>query len=197
VRVDPVGKLALGLGTGVVFGVLLQKGRVAKYDVIVDQLLFRDNTVAKVMGTAVAVGAAGVYALVQSGRAKLDVKPLKVGGIVGGAGLFGAGIAVLGYCPGTSLAAVGEGRRDALAGTLGMLAGAGLFVRAYPRIKPLLEAGDYGKTTLPSATRTSPWAWIAGIATAVALGALAPSATARRPRGILGRMGGRSRSSGA
>ena len=67
-RFDPAGKLVLGLGTGVAFGALLQKGQVGKYDVIVDQLLLRDGRVAKVMGTAVAVGAAGVYALVKSGQ---------------------------------------------------------------------------------------------------------------------------------
>lgn len=50
--------------------------------------------------------------------------------------------------------------------------GAALFVRVYPRIKPALEAGDRGKTTLPSVTGTSPWPWIAGIAAAVAMSAL-------------------------
>lgn len=181
-RIDPAGKLILGLGTGIAFGALLQKGRVAKYDVIVDQLLFRDGTVAKIMGTAIAVGAAGVYALVETGHARLDVKPLKVGGVAGGAGLFGAGIALLGYCPGTTLAAIGEGRRDGVAGALGMLAGAGLFVRAYPAIKPMLDAGNYGKTTLPTATGTSPWPWITGVAAAVALGALASRPEPRRKR---------------
>lgn len=191
-RVDSLGKLALGLGTGVAFGVLLQKGRVAKSDVIVDQFLLEDHTVAKVMGTAIVVGAVGVHALVESGHAKLDVKPLKIGGIVGGAGLFGAGIALLGYCPGTSLAAVGEGRRDGLAGVLGMLTGAALFVRAYPRIKPLMEAGDYGKSTLPFAARTAPWPWIGAMATALAAVALVPT-KGPRPRGLLDRLrrGGR------
>lgn len=172
-RVDPAKKLLLGLGTGVAFGALLQKGQVAKYDVIMDQLLLEDSRVVKVMGTAIAVGAAGVYALAARGRAKLEVKPLQLGGVAGGAALFGAGLSLLGYCPGTTLAAVGEGRRDALAGVLGMLAGAGLFVRAYPAMKPLLEAGNYGKTTLPNATRTSPWGWILGLAAALGLGALA------------------------
>ena len=68
------------------------------------------------MGTAMAVGAVGVHALVQSGRASYEIKPLRLGAILGGAVLFGTGLAVLGYCPGTTLAAVGEGRRDALAG---------------------------------------------------------------------------------
>lgn len=62
-------KLALGLGTGVVFGFLLQKAQVAKYRVILGQLLLRDWTVAKTMLTAVAVGAVGVYALVAAALA--------------------------------------------------------------------------------------------------------------------------------
>lgn len=172
-RVAPPQQLLSGLGTGMVFGALLQKGQVAKYDVIMRQLLLEDSRVLKVMGSAIAFGAAGVYALVSRGRAKLEVKSLNLGGVVGGAALFGAGLSLLGYCPGTTLAALGEGRRDAIGGVLGMLAGAGLFVRAYPTMKPLLEAGDLGKTTLPAATRTSPWGWIAGIAATLALGALA------------------------
>jgi len=167
VRVETPGTLLLGLGTGAVFGTLLQKGRVAKYEVILDQLLLRDATVAKVMGTAMAVGAVGVHALVQSGHATYDIKPLRLVSIIGGAVLFGSGLAVSGYCPGTTIAAVGEGRRDAVAGLLGMLAGAAVFVRAYPRLKPALEAGDRGKVTLPRATRTSPWPWVAGLATTV------------------------------
>lgn len=166
-RVDPPSKLLLGLGTGVAFGVLLQKGRVAKHEVIVEQLLLRDSTVAKIMGTATAVGAIGVHALVQSGRASYEIKSLRYVSILGGGLLFGSGLALLGYCPGTTIAAVGEGRRDAIAGLLGMLAGAALFVRLYPRMKPVLEAGDRGKVTLPAATRTSPWPWVAGLAGAV------------------------------
>lgn len=46
-----------------------------------------------------------------------------------------------------------------------------------PRIKPLLDAGDYGKSTLPNATRTAPWPWIGAMATALALGALVPNAS--------------------
>ena len=83
-RIDSAGKLLLGLATGVVFGGLLQRGRAARYDVIMKQLLLRDGTVAKIMGTAVAVGAVGVHALVRAGKAKLDIKPLQLGGVVGG-----------------------------------------------------------------------------------------------------------------
>ena len=65
--VDSPLKLALGLGTGAVFGALLQKGQVGKYEVILDQLLLREGRVLRTMGTAVAVGSVGVHALARAG----------------------------------------------------------------------------------------------------------------------------------
>ncbi len=161
---DSPDKLLLGLATGIVFGFLLQKGRVAKFPVIVGQFLLKDWTVAKIMGTAVVVGAVGVYALVAVGQANLHVRPLLLGGVLLGGVLFGVGLAVLGYCPGTTVAACGEGRRDAVAGVLGMLAGALAFVATWPALQPVIKGlGDKGKVTLPDLTGTSPWLWIAGL----------------------------------
>jgi uncharacterized membrane protein YedE/YeeE len=176
-RIDPPEKLLLGLATGVAFGALLQKGRASDYEVIQGQLALRDPTVAQLMGTAIAVGAPPVQALFRRGVARPQIKPLNLG--VGlGAALFGAGMAILGYCPGTTVAAAGEGRRDALSGLLGMLAGAAAFVRLAPRLRPLLERRSLGKATLPGLTRTPAARWLAG----TALGALALDALPARAR---------------
>lgn len=159
---DSPAKLALGLVTGIVFGFLLQKGRVAKFEVIVGQFLFRDWTVVKMMGTAVVVGAVGVYALVWADMASLHVRPLLFAGVLLGAICFGIGMATLGYCPGTCVAGCGEGRRDAMVGILGMFGGAAMFVAIYPLLEPVVKSlGDWGKVTLPDITQTSPWLWIA------------------------------------
>ena len=164
-------RLALGLLTGIAFGVLLQKGRVAKHGVIVGQLVLRDFTVLKIMLTAIAVGAVGFWVLVALGAAHVDVKPAQLGGVLLGALLFGSGLAVLGYCPGTTVAAVGEGRRDAIAGLLGMFVRAFAFVWEFPALGRLQKAiGDWGKLTLPAATHVAPVIWVialAGIAAAV------------------------------
>jgi hypothetical protein len=158
-------KLVLGFLTGVIFGFLLQKGRVAKFEVIVGQFLLRDWTVVKTMGTAVVVGAIGVYALIAANAASLHIRPALLGGVLIGAVCFGVGMAVFGYCPGTSVAGCGEGRRDAMVGVVGMLAGAAAFVAAYPALQPLIKGmGDWGKITLPEVTHTSPWLWIGGLA---------------------------------
>jgi uncharacterized membrane protein YedE/YeeE len=141
---------ALGLATGLGFGALLQRGRLARHDVLLGQMLGTDWRVVKAMATAVAVGGVGVEALVRRGAAARSVKPMKTGGVVGGALLFGAGIALIGYCPGTCVAAAGEGRRDAVAGLLGMLVGAGLYVARYAKVQRVVDAGaDLGKVTVP------------------------------------------------
>ena len=158
---DSPPKLLLGLVTGIVFGVLLQKGRVSKFEVIVGQFLFKDWTVVRMMGTAVVVGSVGVFALVAADLASLHIRPMLLGGVLLGAVLFGIGMAVFGYCPGTSVAGCGEGRRDAMIGVLGMFAGAAMFVVFYEQLQPVIQAlGDWGKITLPDITNTSPWLWV-------------------------------------
>jgi hypothetical protein len=147
---ESTGKRFLGLLTGLAFGALLQRGRVSRYDVITRQLLLRDPRVAKTMASAAAVGAVGVHTLTHWGLTTKDIKPMKIGGVLGGAVLFGGGLALAGYCPGTSVAAAGEGRRDAIAVVLGMLSGAAAFVALYPQVARLIDAGgDLGKMTLP------------------------------------------------
>ncbi len=163
-------KLLLGLLSGILFGFLLQKGRVAKFRVIVGQFLLKDWTVVKVMLTAVAVGAVGVWAMLALGLTTLHIKPAAFGGVVAGGLLFGAGMAIFGYCPGTSVAACGEGRRDAMVGVVGMLVGAFIYVVAYPALQGLITGfGDWGKVTVADVTGLSPWIFVAAIVVATVI----------------------------
>jgi uncharacterized membrane protein YedE/YeeE len=163
-------KLVLGLVSGLIFGFLLQKGRVAKFRVIIGQFLLKDWTMVKVMMTAVAVGAIGVWTMVGMGMASLHIKPAAFGGVIIGALLFGCGMAIFGYCPGTGVAACGEGRRDAMAGVLGMLCGAVAYVAAFPELQGLIKGfGDCGKVTLPQLTGVSPWVFVVAIAIAAVM----------------------------
>jgi uncharacterized membrane protein YedE/YeeE len=73
-------------------------------------------------------------------------------GLVGGAVLFGAGMALSGYCPGTAAAAAGSGRREGVWAMAGMLAAATVFVATYPRLKKALEAGTLGRVTVAGGT---------------------------------------------
>ena len=155
--------LLLGAITGLVFGFLLQKGGVTKYDTILGQFLLRDFTVLKVMLTAVVVGGLGVYAMAQLGWVSaMHIKgAILLSNALGGA-IFGVGMAVLGYCPGTGVAAIGDGARDAIPGVLGMVVGAALFAEAYPWIKRVMDpVGDLGKVTLADLTGLSPFLLLA------------------------------------
>lgn len=145
---DPL-KLVLGFFTGILFGFFLQKGQVAKFDVLVGQFLLKDWTVVKIMGTAVAVGTVGVNFLISQGLAELHIQEAVLGRVIPGAILFGIGMAVFGLCPGTSVAACGQGSGDAFAGVAGMFAGALIYVIAYPIWRPFFQASvSWGKVTL-------------------------------------------------
>lgn len=143
---------ALGLATGVVFGALLQRGGLADSRTIVGQLTGDDARVAKTMGAAVAVGALGHRWLKRRGLATVEPKPMNPVGLVGGAVLFGAGMALSGYCPGTAAAAAGSGRGEGVWAMAGMLAAATAFVASYPRLKKVLEAGSLGRVTVAGGT---------------------------------------------
>lgn len=179
---DSPDKLALGFVSGIFFGFLLQKGRVAKFDVILGQFLLKDWRVFKIMLTAIAVGSVGVYGLVQGDLASLSVKPLVYGGIMVGAVLFGVGMAIFGLCPGTSVAACGEGNRHAMVGVLGMFMGAALFVAAYPQVEPLIQGlGDAGKLTIPEWLQISPWLTLAGLLLVITVVLMSVEYLERRP----------------
>ena len=94
-----------------------------KYPIIVGQFLLRDFTVLKTMLTAVVVGGIGVYTLRAFGLASLHVKPAQLVAVSRGGLVFGVGMVLLGYCPGTGVAAAAEGKTDALLGVVGMMCG--------------------------------------------------------------------------
>jgi len=160
--------LLLGASTGFVFGFLLQKGGVADFRVIVGQFLLKDFTMLKVMLSAVVVGAIGIYGMRQMGlEVELHIKNAALLGNVLGGVIFGIGMATLGYCPGTGVAAMATGSRHAVAGVLGMIFGAALYAEAYPAMKSsVLGVGDFGKETLGTLTGLSPWWFILLIACA-------------------------------
>jgi uncharacterized protein len=150
--------LLYGLITGIIFGFLLQKGRVLRYDKQIGALRLMDMTIVKFMFTSVLVAMVGVYLLLDMGLVKLQIKTLIVGANVLGGLIFGLGWGLLGYCPGTQLGALGEGRWDALFGVAGMLAGAAFFAEVYPALKAtVLTWGDFGKLTLPQALGINHW----------------------------------------
>ena len=150
--------LPYGLITGILFGFLLQKGLVLRYDKQVGALRLLDMAIVKFMISSILVGMVGIYLLNDLGLVKLHVKATVLGGNIIGGLLFGIGWGFLGYCPATQLGALGEGRWDAVWGILGMLAGAAVFAETYPALKKtVLTWGDLGKITLPQVLGLNHW----------------------------------------
>jgi hypothetical protein len=81
--------------------------------------------------------------------------------VLGGA-LFGAGWAIMGFCPGTSVGALGEGRWHAIFAVMGMVTGAAIYAELFPFFKSTVLAWkNFGKIGLPEITGVSPWILIA------------------------------------
>ena len=113
-----------GVMMGAVFGFALEKSRVFEPGIIVGQMQMRNFIMLKIFLTAVATGAVVLAVLNGFGIVKLQPKAaLYAADIVGGL-ILGAGIALAGACPGTTLAQIGVGYRDALFTLLGGLSGA-------------------------------------------------------------------------
>ncbi|MBA3483607.1 MAG: YeeE/YedE family protein [Pirellulales bacterium] len=167
-------QLALGLLFGVIFGFLLQKGGVAKYHVLLGILLLEDFTVIKVMLSAIVVGMLGIFTLHAMGLVELHIKPTRYAANIIGGLLFGVGFALIGYCPGTGAAALGQGNYDAIAGIIGLLAGSYLYAEGSAKLGQTVESwGDRGKLTLPQILRVPTTGFILVFAPALILALVA------------------------
>ncbi|GIU74264.1 MAG: hypothetical protein KatS3mg004_1351 [Bryobacteraceae bacterium] len=160
---EPLPRLLLGLFTGFLFGFFLQKGRVSDRRVILGQFLLRDFTVMKIMMTAILVGGVGVYAMHAAGWVQLAVKPAHLVSIIAGGLIFGPAMVLLGYCPGTAVAAAGEGKPDAWWGLLGMTVGAAVYAEFDTACGRLRSMVDLGPATLPALTGIPAYVWFAGL----------------------------------
>jgi len=96
-EITGIERLILGLVSGILFGIFLDKGRLTKYDTIVGQFLLRDFTMLKVILSAVIVGSAGVYFLLYLNAVQLHITPIFPARLLIGSALFGVGMALLGY----------------------------------------------------------------------------------------------------
>lgn len=158
-------KLVSAILFGITFGFLLQKGGVGKYNVLVGQLLLQDFTVVKIMMTAVIVGMLGVHTLHHFAKVNLHLQTTRIGAQTIGGLLFGAGFALMGYCPGTGAAALGQGSWDVLFGIAGLIAGSYVFAELSGCLKQTVETwGDKGKVMLPDLLHIPRGAFIPGFA---------------------------------
>jgi len=138
--------------SGMIFGFLLKKGAVFQFDVIVGQFLLKDFTVMKVMLTAIVTASLIISSLHFFGwipKLILSTTPLILSAL--GGAIFGIGMSLSGYCPGTGIVALAEGSKEVIYGLIGMLFGSILYNKYSFFFLPLLNKKDFFfQKTLPS-----------------------------------------------
>jgi uncharacterized membrane protein YedE/YeeE len=153
----------IALVLGIFFGFSLNKAGLTKYNKIVNVYRFTDMAVLQFMMTALIVSMSGLYILRELGVVTFPSVPATyiAGNIVGGV-IFGLGMALSGYCPGTCAAGAGEGKVDyIIPGFLGFLVGAVIYGLTYEYVFPQISAiANYGNTIIPDLWNINPFLFI-------------------------------------
>ena len=150
-----------GLLIGAGFGFVLERAGFGNPNKLTAQFKLKDWTVFKVMFTAIVFTSVGLMLLEYFGFIEVDnlfIPPSFLGAAAIGGTLLGAGFAVGGYCPGTSVVGFVSGRIDAAIFLLGLLLGTVIFSGAFSYIESWTGLGEYSLAiTLPQYFHVSDW----------------------------------------
>ena len=139
---------------GFLFGAILQYASLNKYNVISGLAILENLAVVKAIALAIGIGVIILSIEIGLGYASYHIKPFLAGGIIFGGLIFGTGMAILGYCPGTLPISVGQGSIDAMIGAVGGLIGGLIFTLFQPSIASVLGP-NLGSISLNSFTGTN------------------------------------------
>jgi len=129
--------IVLAIILGIFFGFALQRVGATNPQNIINMLRLTDLHLMKAIFFAIGISSTLLFLLMAIGvidAGHLSVKSSYIGVIVGGA-MLGLGFALAGYCPGTSLTALADGRKDAFFFVAGGLLGALIYTLVYGSIK--------------------------------------------------------------
>ncbi len=116
--------LLLGLIVALPLAIPLELWNFTDPDTLFRVMAFQDRFLMVCFGFAIGVGAILLYLVALFTHPNFGIKDFFVPGIVIGGLIFGAGVGLAGYFPGTIWIALGQGRRDAIYAALGGLLGA-------------------------------------------------------------------------
>ena len=132
---------------GITFGFVLERTGFTRSKLISGTFYFTSLAVPKIMGTTVVTAA--TWFIIFSWLGWIDINqlftpatyiwPYVVGGL-----MFGAGMVMAGYCPGTAVAGVGTGKTDALIFLVGVVAGMFVYFLIYPFISDFANSSNMG-----------------------------------------------------
>lgn len=142
--------VALVLGFG--FGWFLERAGFGSARVLTAQFYLYDMRVLKVMFTAIATAAVGLWLFAAIGWLDLSyvyLTPTSLAAQLIGGLLLGAGFVIGGYCPGTSVTASATGSGDGFVFVLGFAAGLAIYAVGFPGLELWANANSLGELTLP------------------------------------------------
>lgn len=143
--------LMLGLGIGIIFGFILERGGFGTSAHIAPVFYFKSLIVPKIMVTAIIT--ASTLILIGSLLGYIDYSqifipttylwPYLVGGMI-----FGLGMVMSGWCPGTAVVGIATLKLDAIFFALGLLVGMFFYFDIYEYIIDFANSGNLGKFTI-------------------------------------------------
>ena len=145
--ISPEANLFFAVVLGFAFGFVLERTGFTRSQLIADTFYFNNIAVPKIMGVTVITTTTWFILFAYMGWIDLDalftpatyVWPYVVGGF-----LFGIGMVMAGYCPGTAVAGLGTGKSDALVFILGLFLGMFVYFIAYPYIDSFASSSNLG-----------------------------------------------------
>jgi uncharacterized membrane protein YedE/YeeE len=152
----PILSILIGVG----MGFFIQRVKASSPAMITKNLRLENLSVIKFMALTIAVGMIVTYGISTFAPQILhfDVKPTFVVGVLLGGLIFGVGFGLGGYCPGTCVVGIGEGRKDAIAAIGGGVVGALVFTLVYTTlIDPIVKLANFGKITLADVLHVNPF----------------------------------------
>jgi len=151
---------------GFLFGAILMYAKLNRFNTISGLAILEDLAVVKTIVLAIGIGVILLSIEISLGYASYHIKPFMLGGILLGGLIFGSGMAILGYCPGTLAISMGEGSIDALLGMIGGLLGGLVFTLTLPSIQSFLGP-DLGAISLNTLVASKSMFYILIVITAV------------------------------
>jgi len=151
---DSSTNLILALFIGIMFGFILERAGFGTAGHIAPVFYFRNIMVAQVMVSAIVTAATLLFLGIAFGY--IDYNQVFIpttylwAYLVGGL-IFGIGMVMSGWCPGTSLVGIATGKIDAIFFALGLFVGMFFYFDIYEYIKDFANGANLGRYTIDKA----------------------------------------------
>ena len=158
--IPPEWNFVLAILIGMAFGYIMEASGFSSSRKLVGVFYGYDFAVLKVFFTASLVALIGLNYMDYLNWIDLNqlyVQPTYLWAAIIGGFIMGVGFLAGGFCPGTSLCAVGIGKVDGIVFSIGLFIGILIFSEAFEWLKPLYESSYLGHITLDKSLNMSPY----------------------------------------